>query len=106
MSAASSVQPELPSPSLSNLATLSPVTSIRTAKLELAGKAIRVAPGANLKLHSPISGVVGHTFIRLCLWFDLLSSWKKRGHAPPADGFLNFAASEIETEVVPHAPAS
>jgi hypothetical protein len=49
---------------------------------------------------------VGHTFIRLCLWFDLLSSWKKQNYAPPVDGFLNFAASELETEVVPHAAAS
>lgn len=56
--------------------------------------------------HSPINGVVGHTFIRLCLWVDLLSSWKKRNSVPPAGQFLNFAASEIEADVVPHAAAS
>ena len=104
MSAILSAQPELPSSS--NLPTLSPVTTIRTAKLENAGEPVKVALPPNPKLYSPINGVVGHTFIRLCLWFDLLSSWKKRSHTPPVDGFLNFAASEIETEVVPHAAAS
>jgi hypothetical protein len=88
MSAALPDQPQLPS---SGMSTLSPVTSIRTS---------------NPRLYSPISGAVGHTFIRLCLWFDLLSSWKKQNYAPPVDGFLNFAASELETEVVPHAAAS
>jgi hypothetical protein len=104
MSAVSSAQPELPSSS--NLPTLSPVTAIRTAKLENAGEPVKVAPPTNPKLYSPINGVVGHTFIRLCLWFDLLSSWKKRSYAPPVDGFPNVAASEIETEIVPHAAAS
>lgn len=89
MSAALSVQPELPS--LPKPTTLAPVTSIRTA---------------NPRLYSPISGLVGHTFIRLCLWFDLLSSWKKRNYTPQVDGFLNFAASEMETEVVPQATAN
>ena len=75
-----SAQPDL---SLSsNLPALSPVTSIRTAKP---------------KVYSPISGVVGHSFIRLCLWFDLLSSWKKQSYAPPVEGFLNFSASESKT---------
>jgi hypothetical protein len=84
MSTALSVQPELPSsPNLSALGAVSPS---RTAKP---------------KVYSPISGVVGHTFIRLCLWFDLLSSWKKQNYAPPVDGFLNFATSEPETEA-PH----
>lgn len=104
MSAVSSAQPELPSSS--NLPTLSPVTAIRTAKLENAGEPVKVALPTNPKLYSPINGVVGHTFIRLCLWFDLLSSWKKRSYAPPVDGFPNVAASEIETEIVPHAAAS
>src|SRR4051812_37331351 len=104
MSAIFSAQPELPSSS--NLPTLSPVTAIRTAKLEAAGQAVKVALQTNPKLYSPINGVVGHTFIRLCLWFDLLSSWKRRSYAPPADGFLNFTASEIETEIVPHPAAS
>jgi hypothetical protein len=104
MSAASPAQPELPSSP--NLPTVSSVTSIRTAKLENSGQAVKAALPTNPNLYSPINGVVGHTFIRLCLWFDLLSSWKKRSHAPPVDGFLNFAASEVETEVVPHTVAS
>jgi len=88
MSTVLSVQPELASPS--NLPALSPVAPIRSAKP---------------KVYSPISGVVGHSFIRLCLWFDLLSSWKKQSYTPPVDGFLNFAAAEIDTEVS-HAAAS
>lgn len=74
--------------------------------MEIAGNAVSVAPPANSNFYSPISGLVGHAFIRLCLWFDLLSSWKKRTYARPSDGFLNFADSEMETEVVPHAAAS
>jgi hypothetical protein len=104
MSAILSAQPELPSSS--SLTTISPVTAIRTAKLEKASASVKVALTANQNLYSPINGVVGHTFIRLCLWFDLVSSWKKRSHTQPVDGFLNFAASEVETEVVPHAAAS
>jgi hypothetical protein len=104
MSATFSAQPELPSQS--NLPTLSPVTAIRTAKLENAGEPVKVALPTNPKLYRPINGVIGHTFVRLCLWFDLLSSWKRRSYTPPVDGFLNFASSEIETEVVPHAAAS
>ena len=104
MSAASSAQPELPS--LSNLPTLSPVVSIRTENLANTGDSVKVTLPTNPNLYSPINGVVGHTFIRLCLWFDLLSSWKKQSYIPPVDGFLNFAASEIETEVVPQAAAS
>jgi hypothetical protein len=99
MSATFSAQPELPSQS--NLPTLSPVTAIRTAKLENAGESVKVGLPTNPKLYSPINGVVGHTFIRLCLWFDLLSSWKKQNYAPPVDGFLTFATSEPETEA-PH----
>ena len=56
--------------------------------------------------HSPINGVVGHTFIRLCLWVDLLSSWKKRNYVPPAGEILSFAAPEMESEAVSHAAAS
>jgi hypothetical protein len=104
MSAASSAQPELPS--LSNPPTLSSVAAIRTANLVSVGQSVKVALPRNPNLCSPINGVVGHTFIRLCLWFDLLSSWKKRSHTPPVDGFLKFAASEVETEVVPHAAAN
>jgi len=104
MSAVSSAQPELPSSS--NLPTLSAVTSIRTAKLENAGESVKVALPANPKLYSPINGVVGRTFIRLCLWFDLLSSWKRQSYTPSVDGHLNLAAYESETEVVPHAAAS
>ena len=104
MSAASSTQPELPSSS--NLVTLSPAASIRTAKMEIAGNTVSMASPAKPNLYSPISGLVGHTFIRLCLWFDLVSSWKKRTYTRPSEGFLNFADSEMETEVVPHAAAS
>lgn len=88
MSAALTNQLEVPS---SSTTTLNPVSSIQTA---------------NPALYSPISGLVGHTFIRLCLWFDLLSSWKKQKYAPPADGFLDFATSEAQTEAVPYAAAS
>ena len=104
MSAALSVAPELPSSS--KLATFSTSTSSRTARLEVADREGKAASPADHNLHSPINGVVGHTFIRLCLWLDLLSSWKQRTNAPPAGGFLNFAASEIEADVVPHAAAS
>ena len=88
MSTALPIEPELP-PSF-NVPALSPVTPIRAAKS---------------KVYSPISGVVGRSFIRLCLWFDLLSSRKKQSYTPPVEGFLNFAAPETETEV-PHAAAS
>lgn len=104
MSAALSVPPELPSSS--KLATFSTSTSSRTARLDVAGGKGKAASPADPNLYSPINGVVGHTFIRLCLWVDLLSSWKKRNSVPPAGQFLNFAASEIEADVVPHAAAS
>jgi hypothetical protein len=104
MSAALSAQPELPSSS--NLPTLSPEPAIRTVNLVSAGQSVKVTLPTNRNLYSPINGVVGHTFIRLCLWFDMLSSWKKRSYAPPVDGLPNVAASEIETEIVPHAAAS
>lgn len=104
MSADLSAEPELSSSS--NLSTLRPVTSIRVENLGNAGELVGVGLPANPNLYSPIHGVVGHTFIRLCLWFELLSSWKNRNYARPVDGFVNFAASEIKTEVVPHAAAS
>jgi hypothetical protein len=94
MSDASSVQPELPS--ASNISTISPITSIRSAKPKLSRPITS----------SPINGVVGHTFIRLCLWFDLLSSWKKQSYTPPTDGFLNFGAREAQNEAVPHPAAN
>src|ERR1700686_157735 len=31
----------------------------------------------------PVNGVVGHCFVRVCLWVDLLASWR-RSHALPA----------------------
>lgn len=104
MSATSSDQPELPSSC--NLATLNPVSSVRTAKLEIVSESAWVAPPTNPNLYSPIRGFIGHTFIRLCLWFDLLSSWRKRNYTPPVDGFLNSTASEMESAVVSHAAAS
>ena len=103
MSAALSAQPELPSSS--NLPTLSPEPAIRTVNLVSAGQSVKVTLPANPNLYSPINGVVGYTFIRLCLWFDLLSSWRKQRYIAPVDGFLNFA-SEVETEVAPRAAAS
>jgi hypothetical protein len=48
----------------------------------------------NPSLYSPVSGVVGYCFIRMCLWVDLLVSWKRRAYVAPEDGFPNFAASE------------
>jgi len=104
MSAALSAQPELPSSS--NLPTLSPEPAIRTVNLVSAGQSVKVTLPANPNLYSPINGVVGYTFIRLCLWFDLLSSWRKQRYIAPVDGFLNFAASGVETEVAPRAAAS
>jgi hypothetical protein len=104
MSAALSAQPELPSSS--SLAIFSPATSIRPVKSEIARESVRTTPPTNPKLYRPVNGVVGNAFIRLCLWFDLLSSWKKRTYAPPVYGFLNAAATEIETEVVHHPIAS
>jgi hypothetical protein len=104
MSADLSAESELLSSS--NLSTLTPVTSIRIEKLENGGELVGVGLPTNADLHSPIHGVVGHTFIRLCLWFELLSSWKKRNYARPADSFVNFPVSEIKTEVDPHAAAN
>lgn len=104
MSASLSVPPELPSSS--KLATFSTSTSSRTARLDVAGGEVKAASPADQNLHSPINGVVGHTFIRLCLWVDLLSSWKKRNYAPPAGEVLSFATSEMESDVVSHAAAS
>ena len=97
MSAALSTQPELPSSTIpTKIATLSPITSIRSANPKLSRPITS----------SPINGVVGHTFIRLCLWFDLLSSWKKQSYTPPTDGFLNFGAREAQNEAVPHPAAN
>ncbi|MGH9516718.1 MAG: hypothetical protein ACRD3P_13685 [Terriglobales bacterium] len=87
----SAALPNLPKlPSSSSTPTLNSVTPMRTA---------------NPKLYSPISGVVGHGFIRLCVWVDRLSSWKKQSYAPPVDGFLNFA-DQVDTQAVPHSAAS
>lgn len=31
---------------------------------------------------SPVNGFVGHCFVRICLWADLLASWTRRSHLP------------------------
>jgi hypothetical protein len=90
MSAALPAQPELPS-SCNNVPTLNPIASSRSAKPDL---------------YSPITGVVGHTFIRVCLWFDRLSLWKKQSNTAPIDGVLNFADREAKDEGFPHSAAN
>jgi hypothetical protein len=56
--------------------------------------------------HSPVNGFVGRCFIRVCLWADLVTSWKHRSYTAPAGGFPTFADSEPESEAVHHAAAS
>jgi hypothetical protein len=50
--------------------------------------------------------MIGHTFIRVCLWFDRLSLWKKQSNTAPIDGVLNFADREAKDEGFPHSAAN
>ncbi len=64
------------------------------------GEAAKIALTANpttihANLSRPVSGVIGHCFIRFCLWVDLVTSWKRRTYVAPQGGFPNIAAAEI-----------
>ena len=56
--------------------------------------------------YRPVNGLVGRCFIRVCLWAELLVSWKRRSYTAPAGGFPECGDSEPESEAAPHAAAS
>jgi hypothetical protein len=66
----------------------------------------RTVSSVDRSLYGPVNGFVGRCFIRVCLWADLVSSWKHRSYAAPAGGLPNFADSEPESEAGQHAVAS
>jgi hypothetical protein len=66
----------------------------------------RTLSSVDRSLYGPVNGFVGRCFIRICLWADLVSSWKRRSYTVPVGGFPNFTDSEPESEAGQHAVAS
>lgn len=84
-------------PSSSDLAKVNSVLPSVQVPTEIgkAAKGFSVADpkSTNPHLYSPVSGVVGHFFIRFCLWVDLVTAWKRRAYGAPEGGFPNLAPS-------------
>ena len=66
----------------------------------------RSVSSTDRSLYGPVNGFVGRCFIRVCLWADLVVSWKRRSYTVPQRGFPNLADSEPESEAGQHAVAS